>query len=175
MQFQQSQSIQRVLARRRAPMRTFLSSSPGGMLYERVVLYLPKSSVHIFKRGAVCLPPPLHNIMCFLFCVCFDPSLAANLCCGKAQARVALLCYFWQQQRLVAAEGERRQKGDIMKLKTRGCLRDFCLEELFFNHQSLSLSVCVSVRVHIDGAPTYIHSFCEVWPLFGDAGPAALS
>lgn len=50
-------------------------------------------------------PPPLHNIMCFLFCVCFDPSLAANLCCGEAQARVALLCYFWQQQRLVAAGG----------------------------------------------------------------------
>lgn len=129
---------------------------PGGMLYERVVLCSPKSSVHIFKRGAVWLPPPpFHNIMCFLFCVCFDPSLAANLCCGEAQARVALLCYFWQQQRLVAAEGERRQKGDIMKLETRGCLRDFCLEELFFNHQSLSVCECVCVRPYRWSANLY--------------------
>lgn len=103
-------------------------------------------------------PPSFHNIMCFLFCVCFDPSLAANLCCGEEQARVALLCYFWQQQRLVAAEGERRQKGDIMKPKTRGCLRDFCLEELFFNHQSLSFSVlmCVCVCVPITNLYAFI-------------------
>ena len=147
MQFQQSQYIQGLLAQRCAPIHTFLSPVFGVMHYKRVVLCLPKSSGHIFKHGAVWMPPPptfssFHNIMCFLFCVCFDPSLAANLCCGEAQARVALLCYFWQQQRLVAAEGERRLKGDIMKPQTRGCLRDFCREELFFNHHSLSCSVC---------------------------------
>lgn len=54
--------------------------------------------------------PSFHNMMCFLFCVCFDPSLAAKLCCGEARVRVALLCYFWQQQWLVAVEerGDRR-------------------------------------------------------------------
>lgn len=48
--------------------------------------------------------PSFHNVMCFLFCVCFDPSLAAKLCCGEARVRVALLCYFWQSQWLVAVE-----------------------------------------------------------------------
>lgn len=151
MQFQQSQSIQRVLARRRAPIRTFLSPpSWRDALWACGSLLAKIISTYLQAWSCMTAPlPPLHNIMCFLFCVCFDPSLAANLCCGEAQARVALLCYFWQQQRLVAAEGERRQKGDIMKLKTRGCLRDFCLEELFFNHQSLSLyvSVCVCVSI----------------------------
>lgn len=142
MQFQQSQSIQRALARRRAPIRTFLSPVQAGC-FMSVWFFACQNHQYISSSVELydCPPPfPLHNIMCFLFCVCFDPSLAANLCCGEAQARVALLCYFWQQQRLVAAEGERRQKGDIVKLKTRGCLRDFCLEELFLiTRVSLSL------------------------------------
>lgn len=50
-------------------------------------------------------------MMCFLFCVCFDPSLAAERCCGEARAGVALLCYFWQRQRLVAAEGRGDRRG----------------------------------------------------------------
>lgn len=56
------------------------------------------------------LSPSVHNMMCFLFCVCFDPSLAAELRCGEQRARVALLCYFWQQRWLVAVEerGDRR-------------------------------------------------------------------
>lgn len=75
-------------------------------------------------------PPPFHNVMCFLFCVFFDPSLAARLCCGEARVRVALLCYFWQQLWLVAVEGRGDRNGFGTKDQNRSCLRDCCLREL---------------------------------------------
>lgn len=81
-------------------------------------------------------------MMCFLFCVCFDPSLAAKRRCGEARARVALLCYFWQRQWLVAVEGRGDRRGYHEAQKTRGCLRDFCLEELLCNDQRLNVDVC---------------------------------
>lgn len=89
--------------------------------------------------------PSFHNMMCFLFCVCFDPSLVAKLCRGEARVRVALLLF------LAAAVvggcwGERRQKGDSMKPKNQGCLKDFCLKELLCNDQSLIMDVCAPMR-----------------------------
>lgn len=64
-------------------------------------------------------PPPssFHNMMCFFFCVFFDPPLAARLLCGEARVRVALLCYFWQQGWLVAVEGRGDRKGYSMETK----------------------------------------------------------
>lgn len=67
--------------------------------------------------------PSFHTMMCFLFCVCFDPSLAAELLCGEVRVRVALPCYFWQQRWLVAVEerGDRSEGGggwDSMKPET---------------------------------------------------------
>lgn len=113
-----------------------------------VVLWFPNSSVDICKHGAVWMFffPSFHNMMCFLFCVCFDPSLAAKRRCGEARARVALLCYFWQRQWLVAVEGRGDRRGYHEAQKTRGCLRDFCLEELLCNNQRLNVDECV-VRV----------------------------
>lgn len=81
-------------------------------------------------------------MMCFLFCVCFDPSLAAGLCCGEARVRVALLCYFWQEQRLVAVGERGDRRGGSHEAQNRGCLRDFCLKELLCNDRSLIMDVC---------------------------------
>lgn len=69
--------------------------------------------------------PSFHNMMCFLFCVCFDPSLAAELCCGEARARVALLCYFWQQQWLVAVELRGDRRGGIVRPKNQRLFKGF--------------------------------------------------
>lgn len=132
---------------------SFSLSWPGALVC--VVLWLPKSSVDILKHGAVWMLffPSFHNMMCFLFCVCFDPSLAAKLCCGGARVWVALLCYFWQQRWLVALEERGRQEGDGMKppKNPRGCLRDsFCLEELLCDDQELLMdSMNVLTRVHV--------------------------
>lgn len=94
-----------------AHIHTFPQPWPGPLVC--AVLWLPKSSVDIFKHGAVWMFffTSFHNMMCFLFCVCFDPSLAAKLHCGEARAWVALLCYFWQQQWLVAVEGRGDRRG----------------------------------------------------------------
>lgn len=126
---------------------SFSLSWPGALVC--VVPWMPKSSVDIFKHGAVWMLffPSFHNMMCFLFCVCFDPSLAAKLRCGEARVRVALLCYFWQQQWLVAVEERGDRRGIVWSPKTRGCLKDFCLKELLCNDQRLVMDVCVCALV----------------------------
>lgn len=126
---------------------TFLSPAWATAALVCVVLWFPNSSGYTSEHGAVWMLffPSFHNMMCFLFCVCFDPSLAAERCCGEARARVALLCYFWQRQRLVAVEGRGDRRGYHEARKTRGCLRDFCLGELLCNDQRLNVEECVGV------------------------------
>lgn len=153
---QYSQKCMHTLTHTSTNTLSFPLSWPGALVC--VVLWLPKSSVDIFKHGAVWMLffPSFHNMMCFLFCVCFDPSLAAKLCCGEARVRVALLCYFWQQQWLVAVGERGDRRGIAWSPKNRGCFRDFCLKELLCNDQKLIMDVCKYTHTEKDW---YAHSF----------------
>lgn len=78
-------------------------------------VYLIRSRVKLYEQF---FPSP--NMLCFLFCVCFDPGSCGGPLCGEARAGVALLCYFWRQRRLVALEMEWSVPDP-----NPGCLREF--------------------------------------------------
>lgn len=159
--------IQNVCTRRHTHPQTHFSFSlswPGALAC--VVPRLPKSSVDIFKHGAVWMLffplLPQYDVFPFL-CVFW------SLSCGQAvpwwgAGSSGAPVLFLAAAVVGGCWGERRQKGDSVKPRNRGCLRDFCLKELLCNDQRLITDVCVCavkrerIRARRKGlAWTFIH------------------
>ena len=110
-----------------------------------VVLCLPKSSVDIFKHGAVWMlsSPPPSTIWCVSFFVCVLIPLLRPSCAVVRRGFEWRSCViFGSSSGWWLLRREETEGGIAWSPETRGCLRDFCLKELLCNDQRLIMDVC---------------------------------